>query len=569
MNYNSIISYILKNVSNSLKIFFNKASKVANPKDTIGIVWLYLIGAVAWLIILGTAAMNMRTYLVYDQNSPAVGPIYYMMLTIHGWSAMLGLVPDAALGIIAFSMYKSGLSVVHRKLVTIMFWIANLGLAFALFGGPDMGWYMYPPLAIEDNSLFQAFRIYHGAMMGAGYLALAFNSACGAIVALTFVVDAYLTKPKDKKINIFAAYGVAFSLIIAITLPALTAAELWYVLAIWLPSIVTVNPLLWVILFWFYGHPVVYYVPFPLFGALYYYIPIYAHRSLYSEKWARWNIFLLAIGSMLIWVHHLQTFPLPVDLRAWITVSTLVLASGSGLTVLNLGLTILTSKGYDYKDPLGLTFLIALIGFIIGGVQALPLPINIVNGVVHNTYYVVGHFHLVIWTLILVGFTGVFVDLLKSTNPNLNFSAKARKIMWLGVIWWTVPFVGIGYTMTVAGYLGLLRREIAYPPMFSSYMELMSFLAEIGIPGLVLTISTALAEYVRTSRPTGISVTVPSLPGAMANVDTNTKLVNLHKYSNNKVETDIKKFMLKSETYKVNDLIDLKGYINKDDLGGG
>ncbi len=189
---------------------------------------------------------------------------------------------------------------------------------------------MYPPLAITDNAAFQAFRLYHGAVMGLAYLFLAFNSAAGAAASLILVVDSYLTKKKDQKINIFAAYGVAFALVIGVTLPALTAAELWYVLAVWLPSIVKVNPLLWVILFWFYGHPVVYYVPFPLFGALYYYIPIYARRPLFSEKWARLNIFLLAIGSMLIWVHHLQTFPLPTDLRAWITVSTLVLASGSG-----------------------------------------------------------------------------------------------------------------------------------------------------------------------------------------------------------------------------------------------
>ncbi|WP_369611610.1 proton pump complex quinol oxidase subunit SoxB [Sulfurisphaera javensis] len=479
--------------------FVNKAKKIVNPKDTLSLSWLYFLGSVAWLIILGTAAMNLRTYLTYDQNSPAVGPIYYTMLTIHGWSAMLGLVPDAAIAIIIFSIYKSGLSVIHRKAVTAMFWISNLALAFALFGGPDTAWYMYPPLAIEDNSVFQAFRLYHGAMIGAAYLALALNSACGAIATLILVIDAYLTKPKDQKINIFAAYGVAFALVIAITLPALTAAELWYVAAVWFPTMVTVNPLLWVILFWFYGHPVVYYVPFPLFGALYYYIPIYAKRPLFSEKWARWNIFLLAIGSMLIWVHHLQTFPLPVDLRAWITVSTLLLASGSGLTVLNLGLTILTSKGYDYKDPLGLTFLIALIGFIIGGVQALPLPINIINGVVHNTYYVVGHFHLVIWTLILVGFTGVFLDLLKASNPNLNFSEKARKLMVAGLIVWAVPFISVGYLMSIAGYLGLLRRVIAYPSMFTPYMDAMSFLAEIGIPGLVITIATGIGEYLRTS----------------------------------------------------------------------
>jgi len=515
----SYVFSALDKITMTIIEFVNKSKKVINPKDTVGETWLYFIGSIAWLIILGTAAMNMRTYLTYNANSPTVEPIYYTMLTIHGWSAMLGLVPDAAIAVIIFSMYKSGLSVVHRRFVTAMFWISNLSLAFALLGGPDVGWYMYPPLAIEDNPAFQAFRVYHGALIGAAYLALALNSACGAAASLVLVIDAYLTKQKGKKINIFAAYGVAFAAVIAITLPALTAAELWYVAAVWFPTTVKVDSLLWLILFWFYGHPVVYYVPFPLFGALYYYIPIYAGRPLYSEMWARSNIFLLAIGSMLIWVHHLQTFPLPVDLRLWITVSTLILASGSGLTVLNLGLTILTSKGYNYKDPLGLTFLIALIGFILAGIQAVPNPINLINGVLHNTYYVVGHFHLVIWTLILVGFTGVFIDLLKITNPNLNFSEKAKKIMTAGLIEWTVPFVTIGYLMSVAGYLGLLRRVIAYPLMFTPYMDAISFLAEIGIPGLVITIATAIAEFVKTPTTRSVSVSTPGSPSFTLSVD--------------------------------------------------
>ena len=515
---------ILDKIVNLIVGFFNKAKKVANPKDTLGLVWLYVLGTVAWLIVVGVAAMNLRTYLTYDANSPSIGPIYYTMLTIHGWAGILGVVPDAALAVIMFSMYKSGLSVVHRRLLTAMFWLSNLGLAFALLGGPDMGWYMYPPLAIEDNPTFQAFRLYHGAMIGAAYLALAFNSACGAIASLTLLIDAYLTKPKGQKINIFAAYGVAFALVIAMTLPALTAAELWYVAAVWFPSVVKVNPLLWLILFWFYGHPVVYYVPFPLFGALYYYIPKYANRPLYSEKWARWNIFLLAIVSMVIWVHHIQLFPLPVYLRFWANVNTLLLATGSGLTVLNLGLTIMMSKGYNYRDPIGLAFLIALIGFIIGGVQALPNPMNAINGVIHDTYYIVGHFHLIIWTLILVGFTGVFLDLLKATNPNLEFSERARKLMVAGLMLWTVPFVIVGYLMSIAGYLGLIRRVIAYPAAFTPYMDAMSLLAEIGIPGLVITIATGIAEFVRASVPSATQVPAhPSSGGFAMSLNPNDK----------------------------------------------
>ncbi|MEM3276926.1 MAG: cbb3-type cytochrome c oxidase subunit I, partial [Metallosphaera sp.] len=416
-------------IKKEIKIIFSSLGSVFSPSkikaflfpnSTVGIIWQYFGGSLAWLIIVGMAAMNLRTYLTFPSNSPEVGVTYYTFLTLHGWSAMLGLVPMAALTVIEYSMLKDGMSIRRTKLMSSMFWLANLTLAFALLGGPDMGWYMYPPLAVEDNSNFHAFLNYHGPMMGIAYLALAISSIAQTVATVNLVSDAYATKPKGQKLGIFSAYGVAFAVIIALTLPALTAAELWYTLNIL--AGVPINTLLWLVLFWFYGHPVVYYVPFPLFGALYYFVPKFSGRPLFSEKWARWNIYLLAIGSMLIWVHHIQTFPVPVPVRLWINLSTLILASGSGLTVLNLGLTVLTSKGYNYKDPVGMATLVALIGFILGGVQAVPLPMFPINPIVHNTYYVVGHFHLVIWTLILIGFTAVALDALRSVRAGFNFS---------------------------------------------------------------------------------------------------------------------------------------------------
>jgi len=179
---------VLSKVTSYLSFFSWKNVKaILSPSNTTGVIWQYFAGSLAWLAVVGMAAMNLRTYLTYPANSPQVGVTYYSFLTLHGWSAMLGLVPNAAIAVIAYSMYKDGLSIRRTRLMSALFWISNLGLLFALLGGPDMGWYMYPPLAIEDNSNFHAFLLYRGAMIGIAYLALALSSMAQTIATIVLV----------------------------------------------------------------------------------------------------------------------------------------------------------------------------------------------------------------------------------------------------------------------------------------------------------------------------------------------------------------------------------------------
>ncbi|TRM80319.1 cytochrome B6, partial [Sulfolobus sp. D5] len=434
------------------------------PKTTLGVALAYGIAGLVWLAVMGVAALWFRTILISPHTNPTLGykvaPLYYFLVTMHGSTAMYIIVPDLALSLLAYSLYKSNMNVLSYKLVALSFYLINLPMIITFLGGPMTGWYMYPPLSLQLGSwlYFGSFApSLAGKLIGLAYFMMFLNSIGVAIGSITMFIDGYKTRPKEGKIPIFAAYGMAFGgALVFITILALAAAELWYVLYFW--ASVPVNPLTWVVLFWFFGHPVVYYVPFAAFGGLYYFIPKFAGRQLYSERWARWNIALLFTFSMLAWVHHLQTWPLPVVLRAFITPTTLILAAGSGLTVLNLGLTILLGKGYEWKNPVGLTALIALLGFILAGLQALMLPINPLNVLVHNSYYVVGHFHLMIWTIIFLGYLTSFLGMLSERMGGISLSSLSTGLIGGGVIMWTIGAFLLGYTMSIAGYLGLLRR---------------------------------------------------------------------------------------------------------------
>ncbi|MEM3947935.1 MAG: cbb3-type cytochrome c oxidase subunit I, partial [Metallosphaera sp.] len=139
---------------------------------------------------------------------------------------------------------------------------------------------MYPPLSLQLGSwiFFGSFPASTATkLIGLAYFMMFINALGTVIASITMFTDGYKSRPREGKIPIFAAYGMAFGgALIFITEIALAVAELWYVLYFW--ASVPVNPLTWVVLFWFWGHPVVYYAPFAIFGGLYYYIPRFSGR---------------------------------------------------------------------------------------------------------------------------------------------------------------------------------------------------------------------------------------------------------------------------------------------------
>ena len=176
------------------------------------------------------------------------------------------------------------------------------------------------------------------------------------------------------------------------------------------------------------------------------------------------------------------------------------------------------AKKYDFKNPVGFSAPIALIGFILAGLQALILPLN---ALVHNTYYVVGHFHLMIWTIIVVGYVAILLDMLQTKMGTLmQLSDIGKGMVFGGLGLWIIRALGAGYTMSYAGYEGLIRRWVSYPPYFQSFMDAISYFAMImGISFAMYVIPVlftlpgvgANVVWVRSeapSLPTGTNITM-------------------------------------------------------------
>jgi cytochrome aa3-600 menaquinol oxidase subunit 1 len=462
-------------------------------QTTLGTSILFTAAGLVWLAVMGLAALFFRLILLNPYNTEAIAPIYYSLLTLHGYVAMYILVPFLTIGIGMYAMYKEeGMELTHFNLVNVLFWLANLGMVIALAGGPMTSWYITPPLGLLQTT----FNFYSGPAIALTYIGLFITEACITAVAGITVFDGIRTRRNKGKLSIFPTYALTFTAMIVFTTPFLMATLMWYTLGIL--AHVYVNPTVAFLLFWMWGHPVVYFVPFAVFGALYAYIPKFAGRKLFSEKWARWNLFLLFVFTMLVWAHHMLVWPLPVWIRGFVNASTLLLAAGSGVTVLNLGLTIFLAKRYDFSDIRGLAYFLALLGFIIAGIPALILPENALNPIVHNTYYVVGHFHLMIWTIIILGSMGIIIDqFLNAFGRIAPLSNLSLKSIRAGLLLWFGSFLVVGFAMMAAGYQGLIRREIAYPVEFLPYMQTMTIFTWLGGIGFVLMAVPAFSMVTR------------------------------------------------------------------------
>lgn len=385
----------------------------------------YGLAAAAFLLLGFVLVMLIRLQLAYPQGTflwlekvfpngfPAgvmTADFYNELGAMHGTiMVFLGIVP---MGVGAFGNYWlptliGAKEMVFPRMNAWSFWVffaaglLMLASFFAPGGAAQAGWTSYPPLA-EINPGGQNFWLL-------GIFLLGVSSLLGAINFIVTFIEARQRPFMELPLLAWTQIASAFLLLLAF--PPLQAASLLQLSdrlwgsSFFLPSGLSVsgevlkiagggNPILWQHLFWFLAHPEVYVLILPAIGIVAEIITHYSGRKLYGYRTTLYALAGLTVLSFLVWAHHMFLTGMGSTLSTFFQATTMLISIPSVIVLVNLLLT-LWGGSIRFEVPMlfGLAFLPM---FGLGGLTGLPLGLAASDLHLHDTYYVIGHFHYIV-----------------------------------------------------------------------------------------------------------------------------------------------------------------------------
>ena len=374
------------------------------------------------------------------------------------------------------------------NLASWYFFITGALLAVvALFTGsgpPDTGWTFYAPFSIRTGTnvtlgVFAAF-------------VLGFSSI---LTGLNFITTVHRMRAPGMHwhrmpLFIWSLYATAWIQVLATPILGITLllviAERLFGIGVFDPA-KGGDPILYQHLFWIYSHPAVYIMIVPAMGAISEIIPTFAHRTIFGYKAIAYSSMAIAALGSLVWGHHMFTSGMADQANAVFSLLTFLVAVPSAIKVFNWTATLY--KGSIELKPAMLYALTFIFLFAIGGLTGVIQGALNVNVHLHDTYWIVGHFHYVMF-----GGTGVgFLAALLYWFPKM-FGKMYNQTM--AVVAWFPIFIGFNifyFTMLVLGYMGMPRRYFTHLPQYHEAHVISSIGAFIMVFGLLLFFGNLLA----------------------------------------------------------------------------
>ena len=425
----------------------------------------YLVSAFFFYLVGGAMALVMRAELA-TPSSDLVDPNFYnALLTNHGTIMIfLWIVPGAIGG---FGNYLVPLMIGARdmafpKLNALAFWLTvPAGLLIVgsfFFGGAQSGWTSYPPLSLITANTAQSMWI----------LAIVFAGTSSILGALNFIITIWKMRVPSMGWNdmpLFCWAILATSLLALFSTPVLAAGlvlllfDINFGTSFFRPENGG-DVVMYQHLFWFYSHPAVYLMILPIFGVMSGVIPVHARKPIFGYKAIAYSSLTICIIGLFVWVHHMFTSGTPPWMRMFFTVSTLIVAVPTGVKIFSW---VATLWGGKIRYTSAMLFAIGLLAmFVFGGLSGVTLGTAPVDIHVHDTYYVVAHFHYVLFGGSVFGiYAGLYHWFPKITGRMLNEP--------LGKVHFILTFIGTNLTflpMHELGLKGMPRRVAMYDPQF-------------------------------------------------------------------------------------------------------
>ncbi len=428
---------------------------------------MYVVTALVFFILSGLLALMMRLELASPGADYLTADQYNQFFTMHGTAMIFLFVVPILVGVGNYivPLQIGARDMAFPQLNALSYWMFLFAGLFMYasflmpFGAAAVGWTAYPPLSANTT-------LSPGASVDMWILGLqlaGISSLMGAVNFITTILNMRAPGMTLWRIPVFTWTVLVMAFMVLVATPMLSGAMLLLLLDRTLQTqFFSVagggDPVLWQHMFWFYSHPAVYIMILPAMGVVSEVLPVFSRKPLFGYKAIVWSS--IAIGAMgfTTWAHHMFTTGLTPVTQAFFVLSTMAIAVPTGVKMFNW---IFTMIGGSLKFDTPLLFVIGFLStFLVGGITGVFNAILPIDTQVHDTYWIVGHLHYVLFGgSVFAIFAGFYYWMPKMFGWRLS--------EWLGKWHFWLMFLGFNLTffpMHILGLMGMPRRIYDYSP---------------------------------------------------------------------------------------------------------